>query len=153
MRCGVSLVDQTAAAIRGWIDRVGELPELARVRSHTGTRRTKPNPDLLGPPHPHGRGGNLLLRPLVWFLFALEGRDDELQITHRAREAVDARDDQRLPRVDEVEDGAQFGPSLEGGAVAGLGADHGAARSVKRRQLGIEVLVRGRDPGIADAGG
>ena len=40
----------------------------------------------------------------------------------------------------------------EGGAVAGLGADHGAACSLKRRDLGIEVLVRGRDPGIADAG-
>ena len=46
----------------------------------------------------------------------------------------------------------EFGTSREGGAVAGLGADHGAARGLQRRHLGIEVLVRGRDPGIADAG-
>ena len=38
----------------------------------------------------------------------------------------------------------------EGGAVAGLGADHGAARSLKRRHLGIEVLVRGRDGSVAN---
>ena len=31
-----------------------------------------------------------------------------------------------------------------------LGAHNGAACSLKRRHLGIEVLVRGRDPGIAD---
>ena len=49
-----------------------------------------------------------------------------LEIAHRAREAVDARDDQRLAGMDEVEDGPELGPSLEGGAVAGLGADHGA---------------------------
>ena len=30
-----------------------------------------------------------------------------------------------------------------------LGADHGAACSLKRRQLGIKVLVRGGDPGVA----
>ena len=42
---------------------------------------------------------------------------------------------------------------VAGGAVAGLGADHGAACSLKRRHLGIEVLIRGRDPGITDAGG
>ena len=83
----------------------------------------------------------------------LEGRDDELEITHRAREAVDTRDDQRLAGVDEVEDCLEFGTSREGGAVAGLGADHGAARGFKRRELRIEVLVRGRDPGVADAGG
>ena len=35
-------------------------------------RRPKPNPDPLGPPHPHGCGGNVLLRPLVWFLSALD---------------------------------------------------------------------------------
>ena len=52
-----------------------------------------------------------------------------------------------------IRDGPQFGPSRKGGAVAGLGAHHGAASSLKRRRLGIEVLVRGRDPGIADAGG
>ena len=83
----------------------------------------------------------------------VEGCDGDLEITHRARQAVDARDHQHLAGMDEIENGLQFGPSREGGAVAGLGADHGAARGLKRRQLGIEVLVRGRDPGIADAGG
>ena len=87
------------------------------------------------------------------FAVVLESRDDELQIAHRAREAIDTRDDQRLAGVDEVEDGSEFGTSREGGAVAGLGADHGAARGLKCRELPIEVLVRGRDPGIADARG
>ena len=83
----------------------------------------------------------------------LEGRDDALEVTHRARQAVDARDHQRLAGMDEIEDGPQFGTSPEGGAIASFGADHGAARGLKRRELGIDVLVRGRDPGIADAGG
>ena len=83
----------------------------------------------------------------------LEGRDNDLEITHRARQAVDARDHQRLAGMDELEDGPELGVSREGGAVAGLGADHGAACGLKRRRLSIEVLVRGRDSGIADAGG
>ena len=38
----------------------------------SATRRPKANPDLLGPPHPNGRGGSILLRPLVWFHSALD---------------------------------------------------------------------------------
>ena len=83
----------------------------------------------------------------------LESRDDDLQIAHRAREAIDTRDDQRLAGMDEIEDGPQFGTSREGGAVASLGPDDGAARGLKCGELRIKVLVRGRDPGIADAGG
>ena len=41
--------------------------------------------------------------------------------------AVDARDHQRFAGMDEIEDGLEFRTSREGGAVAGLGADHGAA--------------------------
>ena len=74
----------------------------------------------------------------------LECRDNDREIAHRARQAVDARDHQRLAGMDEIEDGPKFGTSREGGAVAGLGADHGAACGLKRRDLGIEVLVRGR---------
>ena len=44
------------------------------------------------------------------------------------------------------------GRPRESGAVAGLGADHGAACTLQRDNLGFEVLIRGRDPGIADAG-
>ena len=82
----------------------------------------------------------------------LECRDNDLEIAHRACQAVDARDHQRLAGMDEFEDGLQFRTSRKGGAVAGFGADHGAARGLQRCHLGIEVLVRGRDPGIADAG-
>ena len=32
----------------------------------------RPHPDPLGPSHPDGRGGSVLLRPLVWFLSALD---------------------------------------------------------------------------------
>ena len=83
----------------------------------------------------------------------LECRDDDLKIVHGARQPVDARNHQRLARMDEIEDDPEFGTTREGGAVAGLGADHGASCSFKCRDLGIEVLVHGRDPGIADAGG
>ena len=72
----------------------------------------------------------------------LEGRDNDLEITHRARQTVDARDHQRLAGMDELEDGPELGTSREGSAVAGLGADHGAACGLKRCRLGIEVLVR-----------
>ena len=61
-----------------------------------------------------------------------------LEITHRARQAVDARDHQRLAGMDELEDGPELGTSREGGAVAGLGADHGAPCGLKRRRLRIE---------------
>ena len=98
-----------------------------------------------------GRGVHGLFGSSEMGALVLEGRDDDLEITHRARQAVDARDHQRLVGMDEIEDGPQFGASREGGAVAGLGADHGAACLLERRNLGIEVLVRGRDPGVADA--
>ena len=39
----------------------------------------------------------------------LECRDNDLEITHRARQAVDARDHQRLAGMDEIEDGPEFG--------------------------------------------
>ena len=44
----------------------------------TVTRRHKPSPDLLGPPHPDDRGGSIFLRPLVWFLSALDRRHSPL---------------------------------------------------------------------------
>ena len=78
----------------------------------------------------------------------LECCDDDLKIVHGARQPVDARDHQRLVRVDEIEDDPELGTTREGGAVAGLGASCG----IECRDLGIGVLVHGRDPGIADAG-
>ena len=39
----------------------------------------------------------------------LEGRDNDLEITHRARQTVDARDHQRLAGMDELEDGPELG--------------------------------------------
>ena len=84
----------------------------------------------------HGLFGGSEMGALVF-----ECRDDELEITHRARQAVDARDHQCLTGMDEIEDGPKFGTAREGGAVAGLGADHGAACGLKRRHLGIEILI------------
>ena len=52
------------------------------------SRRPKPNPDLLRPPHPHGCGGSVLLRPLVWFLSALDrqtGFDEFVRCRKRLR--------------------------------------------------------------------
>ena len=50
-----------------------ETPVGLRPPCVSGSRRPKPNPDPLGPPHPHGRGGSVLLPPfLVWFYSALD---------------------------------------------------------------------------------
>ena len=38
----------------------------------SGCHRPRPHPDPLRPSHPEGRGGSVLLRPLVWFLSALD---------------------------------------------------------------------------------
>ena len=55
------------------------------------TRRPKANPDLLGPPHPHGRGGSILLRPLVWFLSALDTRAAAFRAVVRRRGEIGHR--------------------------------------------------------------
>ena len=81
-----------------------------------------------------------------------ELRDNDLEILHRACQTFDARDCQSLARMDEVKEGPEFGPGLEGGAAAGLGPDHGAARGIERRDLGHRNPVRGRDPGMTDSG-
>ena len=72
---------------------------------------------------------------------------------HGARQPVDARDHKRFSRMDKIEDDPELGTTDEGGAVAVLGADHGASCGFECRDLGSGVLVHGRDPGIADAGG
>ena len=53
--------------------------------------------------------------------------DDDLKIVRGARQPVDACDHQRPARMDEIEDDPELGTTREGGAVAGLGADHGAS--------------------------
>ena len=82
----------------------------------------------------------------------LKGRDNDLEITHRARQAVDARDHQGLPAMDELEDSPEFGTPLEGGAVAGLRTDHGAPCRLEGGGLDVEILSCGRDPRVADVG-
>ncbi|MCY3873981.1 MAG: hypothetical protein OXF88_06785 [Rhodobacteraceae bacterium] len=47
----------------------------------------------------------------------------------------------------------EFGTALETGAAAGFGPDQGASRGLECRDPGLGVLIRRRDPGIADAGG
>ena len=54
----------------------------------------------------HGLFGGSEMGALV-----LECRDNGLEITHRARQAVDARDHQRLAGMDEIEDGPELGTS------------------------------------------
>ncbi len=82
----------------------------------------------------------------------LQYRDNRLQVAHGPGQPIDAGDNKGLAGVDEVENGLQFRASVQGGAAAGLIADHGAARSLKRLHLGVQGLVRRRDPGIADPG-
>ncbi len=47
----------------------------------------------------------------------------------------------------------EFAATFEAGAAAGFGSVQGASRGLEHRDSGIEVLVRGRYPCIADAGG
>ena len=141
-----------AAAIGGALLRRGDplgLALAAQVGLKLGKDAEHVEERLAG----SGRGVHGLFGGGEMGALVFECRDNDLKITHRARQAVDARDHQRLAGMDELKDGPELGPSREGGAVAGLGADHGAPCGLKRRRLGIEVLVRGRDPGIADAGG
>ena len=74
----------------------------------------------------------------------LECRDNDLEITHRARQAVDARDHQRLVGMDEIEDGPEFRTSREGGAVSGRSRCATMVQpctASSAADLGIEVLV------------
>ena len=100
-----------------------------------------------------GRGVDRLLGGREMGALVLECRGDDLEVPERTRQAVDARDHQRLAGMDEGKNRLQLGTSREGGAVAGLGAHHRAAGGLQRRELDIGVLVRGRDPGVADPGG
>ena len=43
-----------------------------------------------------------------------ECRDNDLEITHRVRQAIDAGDHQRFTGMDEIEDGPELGTSREG---------------------------------------
>ena len=96
----------TALSERRWHPRAdhhtvvsGETPVALRPPCVSGSRRPKPNPDPLRPPHPHGCGGSVLLRPLVWFLSALDSRryrsvrrsrQDQFPALRRTSAAVDA---------------------------------------------------------------
>ena len=56
-----------------------------------------------------GRGVHGLFGGGEMGALVLEGRDNDLEITHRARQAVDACDHQRLAGMDEIEDGSKSG--------------------------------------------
>jgi len=68
----------------------------------------------------------LLGRPQARAL-GLERADDVLQITDRARQAINTRDHQHVALADEIEHRAELRAALGAGAALLLGADHVAA--------------------------
>ena len=121
-----------AAPLAGWElpDAFATLRRLMEARS----RRPKPNPDPLGPPHPHARGGSVLLRPLVWFLPALDrlhekgGRYNVVPAHHVAQEYVDA-----------YLEAARIGDDRRGPSCGAASKD-AAMRSRRRGEKGISRL-------------
>jgi hypothetical protein len=67
-------------------------------------------------------------------------------------EAIDAGDDERVTGGDEVEDRRKLGTPLCARAGDFLFPDHGAACGHQGLALQDQVLIGGRDAGVADAG-
>jgi hypothetical protein len=71
------------------------------------------------------------------------------QIPNAARQAVDPRDHQHITSVNELQQGLQLLPAVGAGPTLLLRPDLLAASSLERRDLDIEALIGGRNPGIA----
>ena len=82
----------------------------------------------------------------------LELVHDVLEVLQRARQTVDAGDDEGVAGAQEVEQHLQFAAAVAAGAARRLGPDHLAAGRLERGALDRQVLVEGRDPGVAVAG-
>ena len=70
-------------------------------------------------------------------------------VLHRAGQAVDACDDQRVTRLHEVEQHLQLGAPVAPAAAGFLGPDDGTASGLKRGPLQAQVLVDGGNTGVA----
>ena len=77
---------------------------------------------------------------------------DVLQVLQRARQAIDAGDDERVAGAQEVEQHLQFAAAVAARAARLLGADHLAPRRFQRGALDREVLVEGGDAGVTVKG-
>lgn len=77
---------------------------------------------------------------------------DVLKIADRARQAVNAGDDQRVALADEGQHRAQLVTADGRGAAHLLGPDDVAAGRLERGELHSEVLVEGTDARVADPG-
>ncbi|ESY98101.1 hypothetical protein X737_39845 [Mesorhizobium sp. L48C026A00] len=64
-----------------------------------------------------------------------------LEVAQRASQAIDAGDDERLARMDEVENGVELRAAFQGGAALLLLANDLAAGGLERGDLRRKVLV------------
>jgi hypothetical protein len=76
--------------------------------------------------------------------------DDVLQVLHRSREPVDARNDQRVALAQEVEQNLQLGTRAPLGSRLLFRPDRLATGRTQCRDLNIEVLVCGGHARIAE---
>jgi hypothetical protein len=77
---------------------------------------------------------------------------DVLKVLDRARQAIDAGDDQRIAGPQEFEQSLQLGAPVAARAAFCLGANYRTARRLQCRLLEREVLVEGGHPGVAVEG-
>src|ERR1700712_5371809 len=74
---------------------------------------------------------------------------DVLQVFHRSSQAVDAGDDERVTWLHEVEQHLQLGAPISAAARGFLGPDDVTAGCFKHGPLQAQVLVDGRNAGVA----
>src|SRR5262249_36189827 len=81
---------------------------------------------------------------------SLQRPHNVLKVSDRARQAINARDDEGVPFPDEIENGRKLGAPLRTRTACLLLADDIAARGLERLDLNREVLIRGAYAGVSD---
>jgi hypothetical protein len=104
--------------------------------------------DALPAAAPMSTGCSVARRPTPFFQLV----HDVLQVLHRAGEPVDARHDQGVAGLPEVEQDLQLGSAVAPRAARLLGAEHLAPRCFEGGTLDAEVLIEGADAGITIEG-
>ena len=74
---------------------------------------------------------------------------DVLEVLHRARQAVDAGDDEGVALIQKLDQYLQLGAAAAARAACLLGADDLASGRIQRGTLGGEILVDRGDASVA----
>ena len=109
-----------------------ELPLAAQIGLELGEHAEHVEKGLAG----RGAGVDRLLGRLQRDALGLQLVHDVLQVLQRARQAIDAGDDERVAGAQEVEQHLQFAAPVAARAARLLGPDHLAARPPSARRAG-----------------